>query len=181
MSKKKTQLKKEESVVVGAVVATPPPSKYQFDSYLDMFTLREKPISEAAIERLALEMLKWADEDPEAYKLSQFYVKKGIRESDINRLSERYPNLKEAKEWALVIIGNRRELGGIKKLLDSGMISRSMSHYDPVWKKIAEFNAELARRVKEGEEKSGPQFIIMERFDESPIVPQKATEDRRLM
>ena len=74
---------------------------------------------------------------------------------------------------ALQIIGDRREVGGLKKKLDPGMISTTMPHYDQDWKDLAEWRSKLTKDEQEGK---GNVTIVMEKFPNSDLVPEKKSE-----
>jgi len=152
---------------------TQPNSIGWFD-YQCIFTLEMKPMNHEGIERLASEIIEWAVNDPEAFKVSQFHFSKGIGQRTWNKWLDAFPILKEAQENACGIIGNRREIGAIKKKLEAGIVASSMHHYDPEWKASAEWRASL--RDKQNELNSGPQIIVIEKIPTSNLVPEKKNE-----
>lgn len=139
-------------------------AKYElFDEYYDIFTLRKTPISLAAIEQLACKLLKWAHTDPTAYKLSQFWKNEGINSTTLKRWSDRSPMLQEAIQAAREIIGDRREIGALKRQLSEGIVASSMSIYDPEWKAMAEWRASLKQ---EKDSQSNPVTVVIENYPE---------------
>lgn len=118
------------------------------EDYTDLFTFKRKPISYAFVERIAEELVTWAREDDEALKLSQFYLAKGVPHSTFKKLVNDHPALKIARDSAMQFIGNRREIGALKKKLDSGMISSQMAKYDKSWWTLEEKRAELRARTQ---------------------------------
>lgn len=152
-----------------------PFAKSNFDEYLDMFSLEKRVVNDNFITKLAIELVDWAINDETALKLSQFFLKKGIHFSDIDRWKKKNENLEKAHRFALMAIGNRRELGALNRKLAEGTINSSMPMYDPDWKELAEWRSRLTKK----EQSSGHAnyTIIMEKFDNSPVVPSLSKSD----
>lgn len=150
-------------------------TKYRFDSYVDIFTLRTTPVSDTWIEKLALELVDWAINDPEAFKLTQFYRLKGIGSDDMKRWKERNSKLKRAHTIALEALGDKREIGALKKLYEPGTAARTMPRYDPEWRDLEEWRASL--KNKDEDKNREPQVIVIDRFPDSDKVPVKITAD----
>jgi len=149
------------------------PSK-PFDEYYDLFTLRTKPVSDVFIEQIAQKLMHWAINNEEAYKISQFYEQEGLHNEDIDRWCKRSKAMAYAKYAALRAIGNRREIGGLKKKLDSGMVSYTMAHYDKDWKDLAEWRNTLKL---DADQKGETKIVVLEKYPDSKIVPAKPQED----
>ncbi len=140
--------------------------------YFDMFTMRERPFNNQWIENLAIEMVNWANNEAhEALHIKQFYHKKGLLPRDINRFAERYPALKDAQDYAKSLIGVRREVGGLKKQYSESLVKDSMPMYDEEYMALLEHKAQLSK--KEDNVDKGPQFIVIDQFPSSPLVPVK--------
>lgn len=160
--------KKVESVVKKSNSDKP---AYKFDHYKSLHTWSDTPVNDAWKDQLAQELYQWSRDDEDAYKLSQFYLSRGINNRDFTRWCQEHENLKEAREAALALIGNRREIGGLKKKLDTNIVLSSMSRYDLDWKELAEWRAQLK---SESENKSETKIIVMESFNPPP---QKSPEE----
>lgn len=154
------------------------PTKIVTEDY-DMITFKRKPVSVEYLKELAREMLEWVnnfkDEDGDApLKHSQFLGKKGIHKYTYYRWLEACPELKFAHDHTLMIIGDNRELGGIKRRLDPNMVTKSMPMYDESWKQLEEW------RAKMGDGKNvGNITVRMEQFsDEEEEKDDKEKIDR---
>lgn len=135
-----------------------------FEEYQDMLTFKMKPVSDSYIEDMALRLIEWALNNNEAFKLSQFYIAEGIHHSDFHRWLAKNQKLQRAHDIALTAIGNRREIGALKRKLDAGMVSYTMAHYDTSWKELAEWRSKL----KQPEGDSGKtQIVVIEKFPEN--------------
>lgn len=103
------------------------------ESYVEFYTHKRVPAPRSLIIRLAEEMVAWAKNDKNALKVSQFYLEKGIPSSTFDSFVNRYPEFKAAKNEAILLIGNRREIGAIKNKYNSSMITRVQHRYDREW------------------------------------------------
>jgi len=103
------------------------------DEYQDCFTLKVKPITQAFIERFSTDLVNWAYNDQDALIISQFYLGKGISPQTFYRWVNKYELIKDANEIAKRCIGNRREIGALKKKYSESMILQRQCAYDPEW------------------------------------------------
>lgn len=146
-----------------------------FDEYLDMFSFRQKPVSEAYLEKLFGDLLQWALNDEDALVMSAFFSKRGIGSDDIRRWRNRFTFVDSAYKFALSVVGSRREHGALKKNLDAGMVRYTMPAYGDKefsWTELEEWRAKM--RAKESENVSGGvKIVVMEKYPESELVPKK--------
>ncbi len=152
---------------------------YTFDHYKSLHTWHDTPVNDAWKDQLAHDLFVWARDNEEAYKMSQFYLAKGVNNRDFSRWCETHENLKMAKEAALTLIGNRREIGGLKKKLDTHIVISSMAKYDDDWKELAAWRAQLK---SESENKSETKIIVMEQYNppvESAPTPEQVAKKAR--
>jgi len=122
------------------------------DQYRDIFTFRMRPVSEAFLERLAKDMVDWAYNDDNALKITTFYISKGISATTMNRWYKRNEILKLAHDIALMIIGDRREIGAIKNKYNTSLVMSQMAKYDSSWWELEKKRAQLRADTKKQEE-----------------------------
>lgn len=134
------------------------------DAYSDLFILRERPVSEVFIERLAADMLEWAINNEDALKMIDFFVDRKISPKTVWKWEKKFPMLKEAKEMAIQIIGSRREKGAIKNKYNASVIMSQMAKYDPTWWKLEEKRAELRARTQQKIDPDVKYAIVVEDF-----------------
>ena len=148
-------------------------SVYKYDYYLDMFSLRERPVSDRWLDNLAVELIKWAINNSEALKLTQFYQERGIGSNDVKRWIGRNENFARAHSFARGIIGDRREIGAIKRIYDPSMIRAMQAYYDEDYKVQEEW------RIKtRNADPQGPAVIrVLVPVIESEDVPSRALEN----
>lgn len=131
------------------------------EDYLDCFTFSYVPVTEAFINRISKELLDWAQNDPEALKMSEFFNKKRIPRNTWDAWS-RYPTFKAARALAVEALGNRREKGAIAKKFDPTTINFMMPMYDAEWKAQVEWRAKLKA---ESEQVQVPQVVVFKNFE----------------
>lgn len=147
------------------IVPKPKPSTV-VDIYTDIFTFRKHPISEAFVERLACDVVKWAVEDDEAFKMTQFFRKMKISSQTYYRWVKTFRVLKVANSVALEAIGDRREIGAIKRKYDAGFIASQMAKYDKSWWNLEKQRAELKASTQQKGDSDITYKIIVDSYKE---------------
>ena len=120
------------------------------EDYLDLQSMRMKPITEASIERIAYNLIEWSKEDSSVV-LRDFYDDKGIPEDAYYRWVKTYPILKAAHELAKGRIGSRREKGGLFRKMDTSIVTLGLAKYDNGWKEFISWKASLKDQSTSGE------------------------------
>ena len=145
--------------------------------YLDEwknFTTHEKNLlTTGTAERLARELVAWARGDENALKVSQFLEMNGISRRTWNRWVQKYEVFSDAYDYALMCIGNRREVGVMTRKFDSQSTSFMMLHYDEDWREAMSMKAKLSS--PEGLS-TGQKFVVLEKYPDSPMVPTRRSE-----
>lgn len=170
MAKKKTALKKVDS----NTIVQEEPIKVTWFDYRDIYTGAMKSMNENGINRLCDEVTDWARNDVDAFKLSQFYLHKGISRKVWLDWCHRWPRLQEATESAKELIGNRREIGAIKHELNYGPIGYTMPIYDADWKD--ETTRRAALKDVNSEAKSSI-TVTMNAIPNSNLVPDRKSDE----
>lgn len=133
--------------------------------YQDCFTFKTKPITQAFIERFARELTEWAYNDNEALIISQFYLGKGISPQTYYRWINQHNTLKEAHETAMLCIGNRREIGALKRKFSEAMVTQRQHAYDAEWNtdrlRDKQDKIDVAVAIKQAEENPGDKNITV--------------------
>ncbi len=149
------------------------------EDYMDCFTLKMKPITEAFIHRISLELMAWAEKDEDAIKLEQFYTPKRIPRSTFDRWADKYEVLGRAKEIAFSYISSRRELNALNRKYDASTNNNMMPKYDKDWKAMAEWRNKL--KIDAQEKDSGTKIVVIEKFASSDLVPDLPIADRPVL
>lgn len=132
---------------------------------------REWPLTKASVQRLADALVEWARKD-DSLTLQQFWVERNITPKVYYDYKKKHECLQDAHEYAHACLGARREVGGLKRELDPGLVSRSMPIYSKEWKELEEWRNELK---KKNEDKSigTERIVVIERSPDSPLVKEK--------
>ena len=107
--------------------------------YRDMLSFKILPVTEMFIERLAKDLIAWAQTD-DAWIYSQFYTQKGIHRSQYYKWVDAHEVLREAHDMAKELIGIRRET---KFQHDTGMVKPMMPFYSQDWKDMETWRNKL--------------------------------------
>lgn len=159
--RKTKKLKSDQPTTRTKSVAKKKYVKKEFDFYYDIFTLRKKPVTLEYIEARAEQMRDLAFNDPEMLKVTQLYRAMGCTQSDIDRWRKRSEKLDLMHDEAKQAIGDRREIGGMKKNFSESIVRHTMHHYDTTWKGMDEYQAALR---KKDEEKPTQITVVMDNF-----------------
>lgn len=106
------------------------PASPFFDEYLSLNGYERKSMTEAGIERFALDMVNWARDDEEALILMEFPLSMGICRSVFYKWRDKSPVLTRAIEDAKLFIAHRREKGTYTKKYDLKAIAVRQYQYD---------------------------------------------------
>jgi hypothetical protein len=109
----------------------------------DIFFFKRVPVSDDYLRKLAFELVSWVLKDDKALKITQFRTSRHICRKTWDTWVKRSPELQDANDFALEVIGDRREIGGLEKRFDSSIVAYTMPHYDPVWKELVAWKASL--------------------------------------
>lgn len=118
------------------------PANGRNEVFRDIITGKERVVSDDWKNKLATELAEWCLQD-EALKITQFLSFKKVPVDCFYRWIKTNEQLKQAHEFAMRVIGDRREIGALKKKLDGTIVSYTMPHYDKDWKDLVEWRAKL--------------------------------------
>lgn len=139
------------------------------DSYLDMFFMRQMPVSEAFLERLASEWIEWA-KLPTSFRLNQFYNERGIPNKMMYRWAKKCSKLQEAHDMVLSMLADRRDIGALTKELDGAQVRETFALYDPEFKEFMKWKAQISKEEDKGK---GNITVVFENFPSSEDVPTR--------
>lgn len=150
------------------------PYKTVFEEYLDLFTFEKRPVTKEFKNMFFEKFLRWAREDEEALKPSQFWNKEGVFQKDVYKWRDSDEKYAHIYATILQILGNRRELLGLKRKMDPGMVMFTMPHYDKDWKELVEWRTKIKQ---ENGEKSDKIEVYIDNFPQTPVVPPKKEKE----
>ena len=108
------------------------PTKF-IGNYKDLRDFKMKPATEGFIDRLALLLMKWSEVDENDYKLNQFFRMQGLAPEQFYDWVLKYPNLKDAHQYAKRCIGDRREINALNRKISETVMLKRQHAYDPEW------------------------------------------------
>jgi len=152
-----------------------PVTNLTVDMYRDLFVLRQQPISEAFIERLGADLVEWATTDEDALVLIDFFSSRKIHPKTFTNWTKKHPKLKEALHIAKLIIGGRREKGGLKNKFNTSMVMSQQAKYDPSWWKLedarAKLKAETTAKAQAAQDANKQYTIVLDSYKDEDDKP----------
>ena len=159
-----TKIKKKEPIRVA-------------DIFFDLIEFKEHPITENGIKKIAYNMLKWAKEDPKAFKLGPYLRELGISHATWRKWNEKFPWVAEVFEEVKICIGDRREIGALENKLNTTIVMWTMAHYDPDWKSLVQWRNDL--KIEQSNASPANQVVVIEKFPESNKTPEEVAKQAR--
>jgi hypothetical protein len=151
------------------------PKVVQLDEWLNFNTYEKGILTTLSIERLARELVEWARTNPEAIKINQFLEERGIHIRSWNRWCTKYEVLRDARDHAKMILGNRREHGVMTRKYEPTSTNFMMLNYDDDWVDTMKLKTGLTN--KDGDSGGGPQIVVIEKYPDSPMVPTRVIDE----
>lgn len=112
----------------------------QYFDYLNTKTLQMHPGSDEYINRLAIELVTWAEERKDAFYIEQFCNLKNILEKTYYEWVKKYPVMQNAHQAAMQHLASRNEL--ILRKEDPTSLRYIMPQLSPRWLREDERRAE---------------------------------------
>lgn len=134
--------------------------KASMQLFTEDFDIKDIDITEPILKLMSQDLLFWAKTNNEALTLDQFWNEYNIYRTYVERWKERFPWFVNVVELAKSIIGTRREVGALKKQLDSNIVVLTAPMYNKEIKKLLKWRANL----KEIEKDSETRVVIIEKF-----------------
>ncbi len=165
--RKHSMIGKKRPKIAGVEVKT-----FEQEYFTDMFTLKMKPISYDYKLKFALEWVNVAIADDDMLTLEEFYILKGIDPRTVERWLKTCPELQQAHDFVMCVIGVRREKGALKNKYDSGMVRTSMAMFSVRWKDLEEWRNAMKEKIA-GSSAGSIRVVELDRYPDSPLVPIK--------
>lgn len=172
MENKKKAVKVNTSTKKDKVVKEPIKIKtFTQEFYTDIYTFQTMPIPEHYFDHIAAEWIDYVKNTDDVLFMGEYRIKKGISRTTFEEWTQRSPNMQIARAFVKEIIAMRREKGALMRKYDAGTVFKMQYKYDSDWKEMEEWRASLKEKV---EGPSGSNItVVMERFPNSPLVPEK--------
>jgi|ERR1700733_6916288 hypothetical protein len=125
----------------------------------------------AELEYISELLIEWLD-NQDCLTAKSFYLSKKVSSSTFYDWLKRCPQLKEAWDIAIEVIGDRREVGGLMGKLNPGLVERTMPLYD---KSYYELRKEMSNKVDSTG--SGQTVIVLrDKMPETDMVKERVYE-----
>lgn len=145
------------------------------DLYPDLVFNREMPVTEAFIDRLAQDMIEFAEKEDTLTKW-KFIRHKKIAKSNIQRWCKNFPQLQRAWDHMVDCIASRREEGAIMRKYDGGFVREFHAMYDQEYKDFLLWKYSLNKKPEDGAT-SGTFILRMQNAPLTDEVPERKKEE----
>lgn len=126
------------------------------------------------IEKMIEKLSTFVEDHPEAKEIQEFYNAHHIPRSTYYGLLERWPELKEAHKMVMHKLGGRLWGRCVDFKANWNAVKFMIQSYAPEYAQAKEYDAMLAAKARESANASdGPQIVVIEKFANSDIVPEK--------
>lgn len=137
------------------------------DEYLDPLSGNSYAMTDRGLEKLASDLVKWAN-TKDAFTITQFFLPKGIAPKSWYRWVDKSEVLRDAQDMAKELIAIKRELGVANGKLRSDMIKPVHGYYSQVWRD----EQDRASKLNNSYSSTGNvQVVLMDVSPNSDIVP----------
>ena len=124
------------------------------------------------MDKISVELDKWLDEHPECFILEEFLESQKMSQQFYGMLKERSPRLAAMHDFAMMVLGNRRERGGMTGTLNAGLVDRSQHMYSKRWEegieKREEIRAKYAAKAQAAQEQIKYEIVTKKQVVEIP-------------
>ena len=110
-----------------------PKKQPYLEQYLDLHIFKHRPVTEAFLDGLAEELVKWFTANNEMLLVTDFLEAKHINRTSFYRWLKMSEKLKEAHEFVTMVLCNRRENGALRFKLNANMVIKVHGHYSDIW------------------------------------------------
>jgi hypothetical protein len=135
--------------------------------YFDMKLMQRRPVTLTFLEVLADKLTQWVTGNQEAVAITEFWEMIGMEPSVYYGYIKRSDKLAEAHKYALAVIGSHREVGAMKRRLDTAAVWKNQYQYHESYKEAMIFAAMLAKREEKTNE-NNERFVVLEKIESSP-------------
>lgn len=120
--------------------------------------------------RFCATVMEWAERE-DSLELVDFVLEIRMLRKTFNEWQEKYPDIKEAVDFARLMIGSRKRKGALYRKYDKDVAFRDMHKYDPDWLEINKYHSDM----RKAEEVKPTTFVI--HTDKPEIVSKEEMEN----
>ena len=122
-------------------------------------------LTQEEIEELGRDFLKWARETKDAYKVGTFFRRHGWGYDDITNWKKKYPYFKKLYLEGKEEIGDRREIGALKRKLDSSTVNSTLRNYSQEYYDHNTHELEQKAALSKEVEQPATKIVVIEKFE----------------
>lgn len=132
------------------------------EEYLNFFTGKMQPVPESFLDKLAEELINFA-ETTDVLRIEWFFTKKRMLPQSGRNWANKYPSFGEAYKTAQFILGMRREKLAMDRNITEGITIKSLYKFDPMYAEIRqdEINAKIEVAKANSDNLQRPTQIIL--------------------
>lgn len=123
-------------------------------------SFRQKPTPSKVVIEHGKKFYQRAKTDPTIIKVHTYFREHGISRSTVERWKKRLPEFKLYYDFGVGEIGDRREALALYKNGSESLVIRTMANYDPDYRELLAWQAELTRKQEDAKAQSDAETII---------------------
>lgn len=149
---------------------------HDWDEYLSTISFQMMPANSQFKARLAVELLTWAREQPDACHLSEFLLIKGIPNATFHKWRHQVKELQHAYDEVQYIFASRLRKNILKKEYAENFGSLILTMYDKEWEERFMWRAQLNKKAHE-DDSGGTKIVVIDRMPETSLVPRRQDKE----
>ena len=153
-----------KTITKGKKTAKSEDKAQQLDEHWSFFEMKIRPKPVLHLIDLAKRLLKWS-KDPNALRIEQFWAAEELHHKDFYRWVEKYDFMRNAYDFALETIGERRGQRLENNEMNGQFIAR-LGMYSHRYKEYEEWRSRLN---KEEQKTDGPQIVVIEKMPDTNV------------
>lgn len=131
------------------------------------------PEKDSYRKRLAFTLLEWAAQET-SLEITEFALEMKMRRQTLNDWAAKYPDFKEAYDFAKLMIGVRRRKGALTRKFDKDVVHRDEHVYDPERHEVNVYHNNLKKDIQND---NTTKVIVLSQLDTGELVPIGGKKD----
>ena len=141
--------------------------------FLNKDAILLQPDKDMFRKRLALTLLEWAQQDS-SLEIGDFAIEMKMRRTTLYEWAQKYPDFKEAYDFAKLMIGVRRRKGALTRKFDKDVVHRDEHVYDPERHEVNVYHNNLKKDIQND---NTTKVIVLSQLDTGELVPIGGKKD----
>lgn len=145
----KTIKSSNSTAIEDDIATTKSESRVWLEEYKEYFTHRMQPVTAAFLERIATELILYAETTEDLLRVDAFFLKKRISLKTVDGWRDRYPEFKTAYNLARRLIAMRKEAKYLNSAIVMSTMGRDDDEYDAWLTKQAEQKLVIQKKLED--------------------------------